>query len=190
MFRSLSDSARAGKQRDIDEKLDNLRRQEMTPMANLGMETEPIGVVKMWVTGTPPTKYLLCDGSAVSRATYAELFTLMGTTFGAGDGSTTFNLPDMRRRVPVGAGGTGSGTLGNAVGNTGGEEDHTLVEAEMPAHTHSYNTYVNSTATQAGTGVNRLNSNQILQTGSTGGDGAHNNMQPSIVLQYIIRALP
>lgn len=87
-----------------------------------------------------PTGYLGCDGSAVSRTTYADLFTAIGTTWGAGDGSTTFNLPDFRRRVGVGSGGSGTGTLGNAVGNTGGTETHTLTSTEMPVHGHAAGT--------------------------------------------------
>jgi microcystin-dependent protein len=76
-----------------------------------------------------PTWGLQCDGSAVSRTTYAALFAAISTTWGVGNGSTTFNLPDFRRRATVGSGGTGTGTLGNAVGNTGGAET-------LPAHTH------------------------------------------------------
>jgi microcystin-dependent protein len=97
-------------------------------------------------TGAVPTGYLLCDGSAISRTTYADLFAAIGTTWGVGDGTTTFNLPDTRRRVSMGKGGSGSSTIGNAVGNTGGEETHTLIEAEMPTHTH---TQYGSTATGA-----------------------------------------
>lgn len=81
--------------------------------------------------------YLECNGQNVSRGTYAALFTKIGVTWGAGDGVTTFTLPDARRRVPVGAGGAGTGTLGNAVGNTGGAETHTLITAELSVHNHS-----------------------------------------------------
>lgn len=67
-------------------------------------EIVPIGVVLPYAGSSAPTGFLLCDGAAVSRATYSALFGIVSTTFGAGDGSTTFNLPDMRSRVPVGAG--------------------------------------------------------------------------------------
>lgn len=62
------------------------------------------GMIMMWPNVTPPAEWLLCNGQAVSRTTYADLFALVGTVFGAGDGSTTFNVPDMRGSVPIGAG--------------------------------------------------------------------------------------
>lgn len=79
--------------------------------------------------------WLECNGQNVSRTTYATLFANVGTTWGIGDGSTTFTLPDMRRRVPVGKGGSASGTLGNAAGNSGGSE--TLAVGQLPAHNHA-----------------------------------------------------
>jgi microcystin-dependent protein len=86
----------------------------------------------MWAAASAPTGWLLCDGSAVSRTTYAGLFAILSTTYGVGDGSTTFNLPDLRGRFPVGK---NAGTF-SALGGTGGEETHTLTVPEMPAHTH------------------------------------------------------
>jgi microcystin-dependent protein len=79
------------------------------------------GSVVMWGTTTAPTGTLLCDGAAVSRTTYAALFALIGTTYGIGDGSTTFNLPDMRQKLPLGL--TASGT-GSTLAATGGTIDH------------------------------------------------------------------
>jgi microcystin-dependent protein len=84
------------------------------------------GEVKMWATGTAPTGYLLCDGSLVSRTTYALLYSVIGDTFGAGDGSTTFKLPSFRDRMPIGAGYTYSANT------TGGSTDAVVV-----SHTHS-----------------------------------------------------
>lgn len=137
----------------------------------------------MWYAGTTaPTVYgfLECDGSAISRTTYAELFTVIGTTYGAGDGSTTFNLPSQARRVLVGRGGSGTATLGSTVGSTGGAETHTLTQTEMPAHTHSFSP--STFASQYGAGaVSAGNALGASNTGSTGGGGAHNNMQPSLV---------
>lgn len=78
---------------------------------------------------------LLCDGSAVSRSTYADLFTAIGTTYGAGDGSTTFNVPDYQGRVIIGAG-AGSGLTARALGDKGGEEAHALSVGELAAHAH------------------------------------------------------
>src|SRR5690349_20866431 len=71
-------------------------------------ESYPIGVIVPYTSTTAPPTWMICDGSAISRTTYPALFAICGTTFGAGDGSTTFNLPDLRSRVPVGSGqGTG-----------------------------------------------------------------------------------
>lgn len=81
-----------------------------------------VGELVMWGTGTAPSKWLLCDGTAVSRTTYQSLFELWGTTFGSGDGSTTFNLPDFRQKFPLGKASSGTG---NTLGATGGSIDHT-----------------------------------------------------------------
>lgn len=91
---------------------------------------EPAGIILPYAGSTAPEGYLMCDGSAVSRSTYAALFAVIGTTYGAGDGSTTFNIPDLTGRVVIGVSGT------HALGTTGGEESHALLEAELPAHHH------------------------------------------------------
>jgi prepilin-type N-terminal cleavage/methylation domain-containing protein len=90
-----------------------------------------------------PTGWLLCDGRAISRADYSALFNAIGTTYGAGNGSTTFNLPDLRGRVAVGMdnmGGTSADRItastADTLGGSGGEELHTLSTSEMPAHSH------------------------------------------------------
>jgi microcystin-dependent protein/two-component sensor histidine kinase len=84
------------------------------------------GMLMMWTTGTAPSGWLLCNGSAISRTTYSALFAVIGTTFGSGDGSTTFNLPDYRDRMPIGAGTTYS------IAGTGGSKDAIVV-----SHTHT-----------------------------------------------------
>jgi microcystin-dependent protein len=81
---------------------------------------------------------LLCDGSAVSRTTYSALFAAIGTVYGAGDGSSTFNLPDYRGRVILGAG-AGAGLTNRVLGTSGGEEAHLLASTEMPVHAHIIN---------------------------------------------------
>lgn len=103
-----------------------------------GYDLLPAGVILDYAAAAAPSGFLQCNGSVVSQTVYANLFFALGTTWNTGgEGAGNFRLPDFRRRVAVGSGGTGSGTLGNAVGNTGGEETHTLSTAEMPAHTHS-----------------------------------------------------
>lgn len=91
---------------------------------------EPAGIIMPFAGTVAPENYLFCDGSAVSRTTYATLFGVIGTTFGAGDGSSTFNLPDLSGRVPLGV------SQSHALGTTGGSETVTLTEQELPAHVH------------------------------------------------------
>jgi microcystin-dependent protein len=91
---------------------------------------EPAGIVMPFAGSTAPQGYLLCDGSAVSRDTYSALFTAIGTVYGAGDGATTFNLPDLSGRVVLGV------SQSHALGSTGGEAAHILTENELPAHSH------------------------------------------------------
>lgn len=90
----------------------------------------PTGCGMDWFTGTPPAGWLLCDGSAVSRTTYAALFAVIGSTYGAGDGSTTFNLPDTRGRVVV-----GQGTHADVA--TLGASDGVAVASRRPKHAHT-----------------------------------------------------
>lgn len=157
------------------------------------------------VTGAP-AGWLLCDGSAVSRTEYATLFAAIGTTWGSGDGSTTFNLPDLRGRAPIGSG-TGSGLTSRSLGTQNiGEEAHTLSVSEMPAHSHapqddkggflvmSMGSSIISGAettngfASGGTGGFWGNTNKARKgrTGPDGGGGSHNNMQPSAVVNFII----
>ena len=91
---------------------------------------EPAGIIMPFAGTVAPENYLFCDGSAVSRTTFATLFGVIGTTFGAGDGSSTFNLPDLSGRVPLGV------SQSHALGTTGGSETVTLTESELPAHVH------------------------------------------------------
>lgn len=150
--------------------------------------TIPSGVLTMWCTGTPPTDWLLCDASAVSRTTYAALFAVIGTTYGVGDGSTTFNLPDFRGRAGIGAGtGDASDATAHALADKEGTETHTLVTGEMPAHTHTVTTTSNSgTSTPDVAGGTPANTNSI-STSSAGSGNAHNNLQPSLTVNFIIK---
>lgn len=95
----------------------------------------PTGVMMPYGAPTPPAGWLLCDGSAVSRTTFAGLFSIISTNWGPGDGVSTFNLPDLRGRTPIGMG-QGPGLTNRALGATGGEENHQLLSAELAQHAH------------------------------------------------------
>ena len=139
----------------------------------------PTGSIIMYGATTAPTGWLLCDGSAVSRTTYADLFAIIGTTFGAGNGSTTFNLPDLRDRFVVGAGASYNNN------DTGGEATHVLTIDEMPAHSHSVATTGaggSGWAYNAGSGTVKY-----VNTTSVGGGQPHNNLPPYIGLTFIIK---
>lgn len=151
------------------------------------------GTMVQWPGSTPPANWLICDGSAVSRSTYPSLFAAIGTTYGSGDGSTTFNLPNLKGRVAVGR--DSSQTEFDTLGETGGAKTHTLTVSEMPSHTHQisvgtsadWNDYfAGSTNTY---GINPTYSGTAYSSplSNVGGDGAHNNLQPYVVLNYIIK---
>jgi len=151
--------------------------------------TNPPGSIMMYGGSSAPTGYLLCDGSAVSRTTYADLFTAIGTTYGTGDGSTTFNVPNVKGKVPVGrdSGDTSFDTLGE----TGGAKTHTLTIAEMPSHGHKlyyqYSNRGNGNVRYTVAYSTIADANTDSWIGSSGGGGSHNNLQPYIVLNYIIK---
>jgi microcystin-dependent protein len=166
-------------------------------VAGTGLEVRgsvPIGACFPYPAASAPTGWLLCTGQAVSRATYAALFVAIGTTYGVGDGSTTFNLPDMRGRLVGGLDNLGgiaanrvtdedADTLGGAVG----AEDHQLTVAEMPAHTHLLDVTVGGTTPSTISGGSTIALGSNPDTQSTGGDVAHNNVQPSLFTNWIIR---
>lgn len=152
-------------------------------------DTLPIGSISAYGGENIPTNWLKCNGQAVSRADYPELFNTIGTTYGSGDGSTTFNLPNISERVIVGNNGDGEFSLGN----TGGEKEHTLTINEMPSHTHLYRTSVGAGNAEGTLNMGDLTGGVITGTygnaiQNTGGSQAHNNMQPYIALNYIIKA--
>lgn len=102
-----------------------------------GAEGGEIGEI-MWRSATDtPAGFLPCDGSAVSRTTYSDLFAKISTTFGVGDGSTTFNVPDLRGRTAIGTG-TGSGLTARSLGANVGAETVQLATSEIPAHSHEF----------------------------------------------------
>lgn len=149
------------------------------------------GLINLWATGTAPTGWLLCQGQAVSRTTYAALFAIIGTTYGSGDGSTTFNLPNLQGRVPVGF--DGAQTEFDTLGETGGAKTHTLTIDQIPSHNHpplspGTSFWGQESGSSFGASDQSAGTNQNLATtGNTGGGQAHNNLQPYITLNYIIK---
>ena len=147
---------------------------------------------------TAPTGWLFCDGSAVPRSTYSALWTAVGTTaspYGLGDGSTTFNLPDLRGRTIAGKDILVVGSFANRLtaainsqnlGANGGAQTHIITVPEMPPHNHTITTIIDGTST----GLKSDATGEIIGTSTTstvGGGIAHNNVQPTIVLNYIIK---
>ena len=146
------------------------------------------GEIKMWAGDTIPDGWLLCDGSEVSKTTYPNLYEAIGDLWGVPSSSSNFKLPNLAGKVPVGY--NSADTDFTPVGHTDGEKTHTLTIAEMPSHSHSRNYYSAdwcANGTKSGyhgsdTGIKKV-------TGSTGGNGAHNNLQPYAVVKYIICAI-
>lgn len=117
---------------------------DITDRRMLAGNRDSPGVLKVVAgLGLSVNGWLSCDGSNVSRTTYARLFAAIGTTYGPGDGSTTFTLPNLRERVPVGRGGSG---FAASAGSTGGAATHTLSTSEMPVHKHTGAPHVHSMA--------------------------------------------
>lgn len=179
----------------------------------VGVET---GVVSMWATASPPSGYLLCDGTVYNVATYPDLGALLRSTWG-GDGTTTFGVPDLRDAAPVGVSGT------KTLASTGGADSVTLTEANLPAHTHDMghdhgatssdgshdhqlsfsnatggsgtnipkgevtNTLVSRNAVTADGSHTHTVSAHVGDTGSTGSGTAVSTQSPYVALQFIIK---
>jgi microcystin-dependent protein len=226
-------------------------------MSFLVNDVFPAGVVLPYAGTTAPTGWVLCDGSAIDRNQYQRLFNAISTTYGNGNGSSTFNLPDLRGRTPAGKddmGGAAANRLstvvaGATLGAVGGAETHTLSTPQLPVHAHgqqgafntgnqssdhshnfgtggqsvlhahSYNVPINGSRVQGGndngafydqnstgstTGINNadhshggttagMNSSHFHgitlsgNTTDTGNNNSHNNTQPTIILNYIIK---
>lgn len=199
-------------------------------------DATPAGAVLSFAGAAAPAGYLLCDGAAVSRTTYAALYEALGggwSPYGQGDGTTTFNVPNLKGRMPVGRDAAQSEF--SAVGQTGGAKTHALSASEMPSHNHSFSATTSSNSHSHGTGNSVYNNFMITDragifspraaassdgsasvpayggngvqtvtsrgttandshshsvsgtTGSAGSGGAHNNLQPYVALNFIIK---
>jgi len=174
--------------------------QDSVQAALVAVPVLPVGGgISWWGTSDPASpgggvEYAIPDGRALSRSTYSVLFALWDTTFGAGDGTTTFNMPNAKGRVQVGR--DSADTDFDTMGETRGAKTHTLTAAEMPSHAHGLrNSPFNSFDSSGGQRVAGGDSNSVpgpetLRSGlieSTGGGDAHNNIQPSIVANTAVR---
>ena len=121
--------------------------------------TSITGVIQMYAGSSAPSGWLICNGQAVSRTTYAALFAVIGTTYGAGDGSTTFNVPNLVNKTVRGS---------NSLGKTGGADTVTLSTAQMPAHTHG----VGTLATASEGAHTHSTSGSVAYSSSSGGNNA------------------
>ena len=151
-------------------------------------DTGLTGSIMLWGAATAPDGYLLCNGAAVSRSTYSTLYGIISTTYGVGDGSTTFNVPDLRGRVPVGK---STDTEFDVLGENGGEKTHQLTVGELAVHSHSI---VDNAGIKwaAGAGSGHFYGTadpHFVSTsiGNAGSNTPHNNLQPYITLNYIIK---
>lgn len=158
----------------------------------VGSGNVPTGAIAPYAGTLAPESWLLCSGQTVLRSQYSDLYAVISNRFGGVTDGTTFRLPDLRGRVPVGAG-TGTGLTTRSLSEKTGTETHQLSIAEMPSHTHTPNgeadflTWNGGTLGVASGGGLAQATGSPNTTGITGNDGFHPNMQPSIVLNYIIR---
>jgi hypothetical protein len=150
----------------------------------ISVGSTPVGSITMYASPLAPTNWLICNGQSLLKASYLDLWNVIFYVFG-GSGAN-FNVPNLGGRVPVGSGSSGGSNY--LLTDTGGEETHTLTAAEMPSHSHN-TAWVGFGGNNA-VGVIGGSAYSALATTSAGGDLPHNNMQPYIVLNYIIRAFP
>ncbi|OKO78804.1 tail fiber protein [Bradyrhizobium sp. AS23.2] len=160
-----------------------------------------VGEIRLFGFPRVPDGWFACNGQSLAIAQYQTLFALIGTTYG-GDGVNTFNLPDLRGRVAVGQG-QGAGFPNYLLGQNGGEETHTLIEAEMPAHSHALmsSTATGTTPTPAQTvHLATASAGNLYAPAANAGTYAtmaacvttagtsvgHNNMMPTLVANYCI----
>lgn len=172
-------------------------------------EVKLTGEIRMYGGSSAPSGWLFCNGQEVSRATYSDLFDVIGETFGAGDGSSTFAVPDLRDRSPLGTNSMGSSDASRVdnystdLGDSGGEDEHQLSESEMPSHNHGGGNHDHTLNTESGSGgfngqLSQGTNNTLEETSSPvqnsgniintdGGDNPHNTMHPFLAVNFIIR---
>lgn len=159
--------------------------------AQVSGDTLPIGAIIPYSSDNVPENWLLANGQEVSRTEYNHLFAIIGTIYGEGDGSTTFNLPNINGRTIVGLDQNDEDF--NAIGKTLGEKTHKLTVDELASHKHDINGNgyaLHGAGSQefASGGANSTDIKTFLNIENTGGDQPHNNIQPSFVGCYIIKA--
>lgn len=149
----------------------------LTTLSEVGL---PVGTVTPYAGTDTPSGWLVCDGTAYSRATYRTLFDVIGTTYGAGDSATTFNVPDLRQRFPLGQAASGTGAT---LGATGGAIDHTHTG---PSHTHTTGAPSATVEVETGTGTT-VATDTHTHTAAASGTGATSTANPPYqVVRYLI----
>ena len=158
-----------------------------------------IGIIWMFAGNFAPRHWALCDGILLSISQYTALFSILGTTYG-GDGRTTFALPDLRGRVPIHAG-SGPGLTPRLLGQRTGAETVTLTTQQIPSHSHTTAVAVSGEQGEETTANGQILANNAgafnedaspgqflggVTSGNTGGNLAHDNMQPSQIVNFVI----
>ncbi len=149
----------------------------------------PVGTINAYAGIAEPEGWLFCYGQALNRVTFGNLYRAIGTMYGDGDGISTFNIPDLRGRVIVGVDkNAGRVTSNNTLGKSSGEEKHQLTVDELPSHNHTMG-YIEHGITTGGHPCHDVSNalNSKFLTKNTGNNHSHNNMQPYLVLNYIIK---
>jgi len=164
-----------------------------------GLPSMPTGAIITWTVTAAPSGYLTCNGDAVSRSTYSGLFTIVSSLYGDGDGSSTFNIPDLRGKFQAGfrttvdtglTSVTADMVIGTTIGNTGGAQAVSLATAQIPSHAHALISVFSGTDDPGTTGMRQqgnLASPAAINTSVAGGGGVHSNIPPTIILNYVIK---
>lgn len=167
------------------------------PELTIVNDSVPVGAIQAYAGTTPPSNWLICDGRAVNRIKYKQLFDIIGTTYGSGDGEITFNLPNLQGRVAIGQ------SMTYELGASGGEKEVTLTIDQIPSHNHIGAAYYDNnyqlwdSSVKSGSDSGQFmaitggpsSNTHTLRVTSNGNDQPHNNMQPYLVTNYIIKTM-